>query len=88
MTEKPEPPSTTTETEYYINAYTDFGDYMQPQFHEYQEGDTHRSKGSTTFIIKGRTPPSYDISINSRSEERGPYSKGNEYLWLKKHQIC
>merc|ERR1712062_112801 len=66
----------TTETEYYINAYTDFGDYMQPQFHEYQEGDSRRSKGSTTFIIKGRTPPSYDISINSRSEERGPYSKG------------
>ena len=84
MIEKPEPPSTTTETEYYINAYTDFGDYMQPQFHEYQEGDTHRSKGSTTFIIKGRTPPSYDISINSRSEERGPYSKGNDYLDILK----
>ena len=51
--------------EYYINSYTDYGDYVQQRF-EYQEGIDRAKGGSTTFIIKGRTPPSYDISnINS-----------------------
>ena len=54
---------------------------MQPQFHEYQEGGMHRSKGSTTFVIKGRTPPTYDISINSRNDKREPYSKGNKIFY-------
>ena len=52
---------------------------MQQRF-EYQEG-IHRSKGSTTFIINGRTPPSYDISVNERGKPG--YSKGIELQILR-----
>ena len=66
------PPSTTAESEYFINAYTDYGDYIQPKF-EYRDG-IHRSKEPTTFVMNGRTPPTYDISINGR--DNGRISKG------------
>lgn len=71
---KPElPPSTTAESEYFINAYTDYGDYIQHGF-EYRDG-IHRSKEPTTFVMNGRTPPTYDISVNGR--DNGRISKGS-----------
>ena len=67
------PPSTTAESEYFINAYTDYGDYIQHGF-EYRDG-IHRSKEPTTFVMNGRTPPTYDISVNGR--DNGRISKGS-----------
>ena len=71
ISELPSPPSTTTETEYYINAYTDYGEFIEQKF-EYQDG---RNTKGTTFVINGRTPPSYDISINGGNN--GGSSRGS-----------
>ena len=59
--------------EYFINEYTNYGDYGQQKF-EYQEGVDGSKEGSTTFIINGGTPPSYDIS-NMKIRGKGEISK-------------
>ena len=59
---------------------------MQPRFNQYPDGAVHRAKGSTTFVIKGRTPPSYDISVNNRNDNRDQFSKGKKIPEIMKYQ--
>ena len=56
-----------------MNPYTDYGEYSQTR---YGYGDNRRKiKGSTTHIIRGRTP-TYDVNINVVNGVKEGYPKG------------